>query len=104
MVKNKKNLPPIQSKVKKLYENNEWDTDPTLLLLAMQEELGESAARWLVEHPGFEKSSIEDTDPIPEEVGDLIHLILAFCNTQDIDFEDCVKATIKKRRKKKGDC
>lgn len=100
MVKKKKSLPPIQSKVKKLYENNEWDTDPTLLLLAMQEELGELIARWLAEHPGYEKS-MEDTDPIPEEVGDLLHLILAFCNTQNINFEDCVKATVRKRRKKR---
>jgi len=73
--------------------------NPTLLLLAMQEELGELAARWLAEHPGYEKS-MEDTDPIPEEVGDLIHLILAFCNVQNINFEECVKTTIKKKAKK----
>ena len=64
----------------------------------MQEELGELVARWLAEHPGYEKSA-EDTDPIPEEIGDLICLILAFCNTQDINYEKCVEATIKKRKK-----
>ena len=66
--------------------------------LAMQKELGELAARWLAEHPGYEKS-IEDTDPVFEEIGDLLHLVLAFCNTQGINSEDCVKATIEKRRK-----
>jgi len=92
-------LPPIQQKVKDLYEHNGWKTNPTLLLLAMQEELGELTARWLAEHPGYEKS-MEDTDPIPEEVGDLVHLILAFCNTQGINFEECVEATVTKRKKK----
>lgn len=92
-------IPPIQEKVRVLYEQNGWKTDPTLLLLAMQEELGELSARWLAEHPEYEKSAA-DTDPIPEEVGDLVHLILAFCNTQEINFEKCVEATIEKRRKK----
>lgn len=92
-------LPSIQARVEELYEHNNWDTDPTLLLLAIQEELGELTARWLAEHPGYEKS-LEDTDPIPEEIGDLVHLILAFCNTQGINFEECVGATIEKRRKR----
>ncbi|MFC1625623.1 MazG-like family protein [Patescibacteria group bacterium] len=99
MVEKEQPLHPIQERVRELYKHNGWDTDPTLLLLAMQEELGELAARWLAEHPGYEKS-IKDTDPIPEEVGDLVHLVLAFCNTQGINFEECVDATIKKRRKK----
>lgn len=90
----------IQKKVKKLYFDNGWKTDPTLLLLAMQEELGELVGRWLAEHPGYKKN-IADTDPIPEEIGDLVHLILAFCNTLGIDFEECVQATIKKRKKQK---
>ena len=94
------NLSELQEKVKKLYKDNRWNTDPALLLLAMQEELGELAARWLVEHPGYEKSD-ENTDPIPEEVGDLVHLILAFCNTQNIDYEKCVLNTVEKRTKKK---
>lgn len=93
-----KSLSSLQSRVGELYEHNEWDTDPTLLLLAMQEELGELVGRWLAEHPGYEKS-IEDTDPIPEEVGDLVHLILAFCNTQGIDVAEAVEATIEKRWK-----
>lgn len=97
-IKKIKKIPPLQKKVKELYEHNGWNTDPTLLLLAMQEELGELAARWLVEHPGYEKSG-GDTDPIPEEVGDLVHLILAFCNTQGINFEEWVENTIRKRRK-----
>lgn len=92
-------LPEIQKKVKDLYKHNGWKTDPTLLLLAMQEELGELAASWLAEHPGYEKPAV-DTDSIPEEVGDLVHLILAFCNTQGINFEECVEATIAKRKKK----
>jgi NTP pyrophosphatase (non-canonical NTP hydrolase) len=96
----KHNFPSIQEKVKNLYKHNGWDTDPTLLLLAIQEELGELTARWLAEHPGYEKP-MSDTDPIAEEVGDLINLILAFCNTQGLNFEECVKGTIKKRRKKK---
>lgn len=96
----KKIKPKIQNDVKNLYTNNGWDTDPTLLLLAMTEELGELAARWLAENPGYKKS-IKNTDPIPEEVGDLITLILAFCNTQNIDFEECIRKTIKKRSKQK---
>lgn len=93
-------IPLIQRKVRELYKHNKWDTDPTLLLLAMQEELGELVGRWLAEHPGYEKS-LNDTDSISEEIGDLVHLILAFCNTQDINFEECVKVTIKKGYKKK---
>ena len=92
--------PKIQQEVAYLYEHNNRHTDPTLLLLAMTEELGELAGRWLAEHPGYKKS-IDDTDPIPEEVGDLLNLILAFCNTQNLNFEDCVRNTIKKRLKQK---
>lgn len=98
MPKTQKALPKIQLKVQNLYKRNGWQTDPTLLLLAMQEELGELAARWLAQHPGYEKP-IKDTDPIPEEIGDLTHLILAFCNTQRINFEKCVEETIRKRKK-----
>ena len=86
----------LQREVANLYKRNGWDTDPTLLLLAMQEELGELAARYLAEHPGYKKS-IDDTDPIPEEVGDLVHLILAFCNKTGINYEEAVRKTIKKR-------
>jgi|GEM_PF-3083508 len=92
------NRPKIQQEVEKLYETNGWHTDPTLLLLAMTEELGELAARWLAENPGYKKS-IKDTGPIPEEVGDLLNLVLAFCNTQNLNFEECVRNTIKKRSK-----
>lgn len=91
------NIPELQKQVQNLYKRNNWETEPTLLLVAMQEELGELCARWLAEHPGYKKS-IEDTDTIPEEVGDLIHLILAFCNTQNINFEKAVLNTIKKRK------
>ncbi len=100
MLRKEKEMPPIQEEVKKLYKQNEWNTAPTLLLLAMQEELGELAGRWLAEHPGYKKS-LQDTDPVSEEIGDLVHLILAFCNTQDINFEESVRATIEKRRKQK---
>ena len=92
--------PKIQREVAELYEKNDWHTDPTLLLLAMTEELGELAARWLAEHPGYKKTS-KHTDPIPEEVGDLLNLVLAFCNTQGLNFEDCVRNTTKKRLKQK---
>lgn len=94
----KKSFLKIQEEVRKLHKDNGWKTDPTLLLVAMQEELGELCARWLAEHPGYEKR-IDETDPIEEEIGDLIHLILAFCNAQGVDFEEVVRATIKKRRK-----
>lgn len=94
----KHSLPAIQEKVKELYEHNGWKTDPALLLLAISEELGELTARWLAEYPGYEKSK-KDTDPIPEEVGDLLQLIIAFCNTQELNFVECVEASIKKRRK-----
>lgn len=94
----KKSYSKIQQEVKELYEANGWDTDPTLLIVAMQEELGELCARWLVEHPGYEKSA-GDTDPVEEEIGDLVNLILAFCNKQGIDFETAVRNTIKKRRR-----
>jgi len=57
----KKTYLKIQEQVKELYKNNGWHTDPTLLLLAMTEELGELAARWLAEHPDYKKS-IKDTD------------------------------------------
>ncbi|MFH1407697.1 MAG: MazG nucleotide pyrophosphohydrolase domain-containing protein [Patescibacteria group bacterium] len=96
----KKTYPKIQQEVKELYEHNEWKTEPTLLILAMVEELGELAGRWLAEHPGYRKS-LKKTDPIPEEIGDLLNLILAFCNTQNINFEDCVRKTIKKRLEQK---
>jgi hypothetical protein len=45
----------LQKEVKDLYEQNNWDTDPTLLLVAMQEELGELCARWLYELPVTKK-------------------------------------------------
>ena len=92
---NKKTIPQLQKKVKELYEKNGWDTDPTFLLIAMQEELGELSARYWAEHPDYKKS-LKDTDPIPEEVGDLIHLILAFCNKMEINYEECVVNTINK--------
>ncbi len=95
----KRPIPPVQQKVKELYEYNGWETDPTLLLLAIQKELSELTARWLAEHPGYEKS-MEDTDPIPEEIGDLVYFALAFCNAQGINFEECVEATIEKRGRK----
>ena len=98
--KMKNTKPKIQQEVQKLYETNGWHTDPTLLLLAMTEELGELAGRWLAENSGYKKS-IKNTDPIPEEVGDLLNLILAFCNTQDLDFEECIRNTIRKRSKQK---
>ena len=65
--------------IREMYMKNNWDTSPELLLLAMQEELGEVAGRFLAEHPGYKKS-LKGTDPIPEEIGDLLTLILAFCN------------------------
>jgi len=55
MSRKRRPISAIQAKVKEFYEHNGWDTDPTLLLLAMQEELGELVGRWLAEHPGYEK-------------------------------------------------
>ena len=88
----------LQKKVKDMYKNNGWDTAPELLLIAMQEELGEISARFLAEHPGYKKS-IKDTDPIEEEIGDLLTLIFAFCNKMNIDPEKWVNNTIDKRSK-----
>lgn len=88
----------IQKKVKKLYFDNGWKTDPALLLLAMQKEFGE-----LVGNIPAYKKNIADTDSIPEEIEDLVSLILAFCNTLGIDFEECVQATIKNVENKKSD-
>lgn len=69
-----------------MYEDKGWGTQPELLLLVMQEELGEVCASFLVEHPGYQKN-VGDTDPIPEEIGDLLTLIFAFCNKTGIDPE-----------------
>lgn len=88
----------LQNKVADMYKNNGWDTAPELLLIAMQEELGEISGRFLAEHPGYKKS-LGDTDPISEEIGDLITLIFAFCNKMNIDPEEWVNNTIKKRSK-----
>lgn len=88
----------LQKKIKNMYKDNGWDTAPELLLIAIQEELGEISGRFLAEHPGYKKG-LGDTDPIPEEVGDLITLIFAFCNKMDIDPEKWVNNTIQKRSK-----
>ena len=45
------------------------------------------------------KKSIDDTYPISEEIGDFVHLILAFCNKTGTDYEKEVRNTIKKRDK-----
>lgn len=87
----------LQDKVRQMYKKNGWDIAPELLLIAMQEELGEIAGRFLAEHPGYKKS-VHDQDPIPEEVGDLVTLVLAFCNKQGINFEKWVLNTINKRK------
>lgn len=88
-----------QQKVSQLYKDNNWDTKPELLIIAMQEELGELSSRFLAEHPGYEKD-INKTHPIPEEVGDLLTLILAFCNKMGIDASASIENTITKRKKK----
>ena len=88
----------LQKEVAKMYIDNGWDTAPELLLIAIQEELGEISGRFLAEHPGYKKI-LKDTDPIPEEIGDLLTLIFAFCNKRNIDPEKWVKNTIKKRSK-----
>lgn len=90
----------LQKKVQKMYKDNGWDTNPEFLLLAMQEELGEVCARFLAEHPGYKKS-FSGTSPIPEEIGDLLTLLFAFCNKTGIDPEKWVNNTIKKRSKQK---
>jgi len=97
-MKTQEKMPKIQEEVGQLYKHNGWKTDPTLLLLAMTEELGELSGRWLAENSGYKKST-ERTHPIPEEIDDLVNLIYAFCNTQNINFEECVRNTIKKGSK-----
>ncbi len=92
-----KDISKLQKKVKDLYTKNGWDTDPTLLLLAMQEELGELCASYLAAHPGYKKNASNEGS-IQEEVGDLVHLILAFCNKVGIDYEKCVMHTVNKRK------
>lgn len=87
-----------QKRVSELYKLNDWDTKPELLIIAMQEELGELASRFLAENPGYEKD-INKTHPIPEEVGDLLTLILAFCNKTGIDASTSIQNTINKRLK-----
>jgi len=46
----------LQQKVAKMYKDNGWNTTPELLLIAMQEELGEISGRFLAEHPGYKKT------------------------------------------------
>ena len=48
--------------------------------------------------PGYKKS-LGDTDPIPEEIGDLLTLIFAFCNKTGINPEEWVNNTIRKESK-----
>ena len=77
----------LQQKVAKMYKDNGWNTTPELLLITMQEELGEISGKLLAERSGYKKS-LEDTDPMPEEIGDLLTLILAFCNKMNINPEE----------------
>ncbi len=99
----------IQQRVKELYENNSWNTDPALLILAIQEEVGELSSAWLREGSGYEKiSQRKNRSSLFEEIGDLGNLILALCNALNIDFEKAVENTISKvwkadsKRKGKG--
>ena len=87
----------IQKETKELYEDKEWKTDQMLLLLAMQEELGELTGAYLQSKDGYKKIE-RDGVSIKEEVGDLGNLLLAFCNAQNLDFDECVQSTIKKCR------
>lgn len=87
-----------QLKIKELYEKNGWDTDPELLLIAMQEELGEVSARFLAENPKYKKS-IGHLGSMSEEVGDLLSLLFAFCNKMGIDAKESIDKTITKRSK-----
>ncbi len=89
-------LDELQEQVKKLYEKNGGNTPSELLLIAMQEELGEISARFLAEHPDYKKD-IGHTHPLNEEIGDLITLILAFCNRNGINASEWVENTINKR-------
>jgi len=90
-------LKEIQEKVGDMYKKNNWNTEDFLLLIAMQEELGEIASRYLAEHPSYKKS-LTNTSPIPEEIGDLLTLILAFCNKTNIDAEKWIMNAIDKRK------
>ncbi len=87
----------IQRRVKALYKKKGWKTAPTLLILALQEELGEVAKRWLRESKGYEKlSSAKADSTLFEEIGDLGNLLLALCNALGIDFEKAVENTVEK--------
>ncbi len=88
----------LQEETKKVYERNGWETDSTLLIVAMGEELGELCARWLAEHPDYEKN-LEDTDDLIDNIGDLGQLVLAFCNNEGIDFAEAVRSSLEKRKK-----
>jgi len=90
----------LQKRIKDIYKDKNWDTPPELLLIAMQEELGEICGRFLADDPRYKKSP-KDIDTIEEEIGDLILLMFAFCNKMDIDPEKWVENTIKKMEKRK---
>jgi NTP pyrophosphatase (non-canonical NTP hydrolase) len=89
----------LQKRIKSIYKDNNWNTPPELLLIAIQEELGEICASFLADDPRYKKAP-KDIDSIEEEIGDLILLIFAFCNKMDIDPEEWVENTIKKMEKR----
>lgn len=89
-----------QSEVKELRKHNGWQTDPKHLLLAMQEELGEVTASYLAKHDdNYRKNSKIERHNLSEELGDLLHLILAFANEMGIDLDKSLKKTHDKIRK-----
>jgi len=90
-----------QELVRKLREHNGWKTDPKYLLLAMQEELGEVVASYLGDYDNkYRKNSKVKRYDLSKEMGDLLHLILAFANEMNIDLDKSLENTNKKIRKK----
>lgn len=93
----------LQKQVKDLYKKYNYNKVPAeILLIAIQEELGETSASFLSNHPKYFKKTKNKRNEhtLEEEIGDLMFLILAFCNKQNIDCEKWVNNTIKKLEKR----
>jgi NTP pyrophosphatase (non-canonical NTP hydrolase) len=89
-----------QSEVKKLREHNGWKTDPKHILLAIQEELGEVTASYLANHDGdYRKNSKIKRHNLSDELGDLLHLIIAFANEMGVDLDKSLEKTHAKIKK-----
>ena len=89
-----------QEEVKAVRKHNNWKTDPKYLLLAMQEELGELVGSFLAYHDDkYRKNSKIKPHKLDEELGDILHLLIAFANEMEIDCEKSLEETNKKIKK-----